>query len=800
MRAKHLNARQSHLPLAARAAFTTFFVATAFPVFAQVELEDDDNRAMEEMIITTQKREQSVVDVPINVTAYSGQFLETIGVSEFDELSDFTPGLIVQEQSPNNPGFVIRGITSDDGSSQIAPRVTIYENGFDVSRSRGSQFELFDLERTEVIKGPQATLLGTSSLIGAISVITKKPEPGFSAGVESAYGNFNFVKARGFVNFGNDILAGRVAVSYRRRDGFVENIAGEPGSQTPDGPDIADLNGLEIFAIRPSIRFTPNEDLTVDFVFNYQQEDPPGTSFKSSIFPPTGGDTDPNTFAELAGIPGSVEIFGDELGLDRQRFTANLTVNYDIDENWSFTSISGYLNFDSVEIFDADGFAAPFLEFAEDATGEIISQEFRATYTNDRLTAFAGVNWYHEEGQQSVPFATDEGVFAACFPDLTPDLPCLGPDGSIGSILPPDTSLIYTANFLTDTANQDTVSFFADVSYQVTEKLELTGGVRYTYEDRESGNSTDFPASPLGIASAVFDTFITNTGGLELNDEEDFSSVVGRFNALYNLTEDVNVFLSIGRGRRSPVVDVIAGFDPASGEFFVVGDPETDPNFVAGGEDNIIAPEIVWNYEIGAKGSFFNNRMNGSISVFFQDYSDFQTTLLNIDGLGVPITAGDSTNLGVEIEFMVNATENLTVFGNYAFVEGEIDGEGDLDGAPFRLQADHTAAAGILYDRPIFERFRVFGTLTANFRSEVFFEEATRVISGVSISQGSVTEVDLRAGFGAADNSWEISGFTTNLNNQAFAIDGGNTGGAFEIPTFIAGAPRFFGIEVKARY
>ena len=144
--------------------------------YAQDEQQDNAQDKLERIEVTAQKRTQSIVDVPASISAFDGKRLEELGLSELDMISDLTPGLVIQEQSPNNPGFVIRGITSDSGSSQISPRVSIYYNGVDVSRSRGSYFELFDIERVEVVKGPQATLFGTAAAVGAISVITRKPD------------------------------------------------------------------------------------------------------------------------------------------------------------------------------------------------------------------------------------------------------------------------------------------------------------------------------------------------------------------------------------------------------------------------------------------------------------------------------------------------------------------------------------------------------------------------------------------------------------------------------------------------
>ena len=163
-----------------------FFVAllsssTAFPAAAQTMAPEVEAVGGEQIIVTAQKIEQRAMDVPITISAVSGKRMAEIGVSDLDELSNYIPGLNIQEQSANNPGIVIRGITSDSGSAQQAPRVTLYYNGVDISRSRGSYQDIYDMERIEVIKGPQATLFGTASAVGAISMISARPKPGFAA-------------------------------------------------------------------------------------------------------------------------------------------------------------------------------------------------------------------------------------------------------------------------------------------------------------------------------------------------------------------------------------------------------------------------------------------------------------------------------------------------------------------------------------------------------------------------------------------------------------------------------------------
>ena len=197
---------------------------------AMIQPQDDARDADDaaEVIVTAQKREQRIEDVPLTVSAVTGARMANLGVNSLAEVAQYIPGLQIQEQSANNPGFVIRGITSDSGSAQQGARVTLYYNGIDISRTRGAYQDLFDIERIEVAKGPQATLFGTAAAVGAISIISARPRAGTEGGIVASYGNFNRTQVSGYLNAGTETLAGRLAFAYKYRDGYVRNIAGDP--------------------------------------------------------------------------------------------------------------------------------------------------------------------------------------------------------------------------------------------------------------------------------------------------------------------------------------------------------------------------------------------------------------------------------------------------------------------------------------------------------------------------------------------------------------------------------------------
>lgn len=781
--------------------------------------QDASDAAFEEIVVTAQKREQLIKDVPVTITALSGDFLRKIDATEFDEVSLFTPGLTVQEQSPNNPGFVIRGITSDSGSAQVAPRVSIYYNGVDVSRSRGSYFDLFDVERIEVVKGPQSTLFGTAAAIGAVSVITNKAQEGFSAEGSIAYGNYDYIESQGFVNAGNDVIAGRLAWSYKDRDGFIDNVFDGPGS-LPDGTFGQALNGQNVLGMRGTISFTLTQDFRADLVISYDQQNPPGTSFKSGTFAPPGGDTSPFSFAALSGAPDSEDTLdGPEPGLNRDVFDLNLTMRYDINEAWAITSISGYREFDSVEVFDADGSAAPYLEFTEDAVGDQLSQEIRVNYTTDDVALFFGGNYFHEDGTQRIPFSTEEGVLLECLTGAL-GLGCVAADGSVpalnatAALTGGAVSSIPYSQVIGNTGSFDIWSLYADATVDITDKLEISVGARYVNESRTSGAFNEAPASqlaPLLIGSGVpalaglggfLDGFLplggANTNGEVLEVSQDYSDWLIRANILYRLTDDVSLYATTGRGRRSDVIDVgIANTRQVVGGTIEVP-PFADPTF--------IPAEIIWNYEAGVKGNFFDGKVFASAAVFYQDYENFQVTLPQLDaegqptGLFVASGAGGATNWGVEAEFSANLSEQLQIFGNAAYIDAQIDDDpavnGDLAGNRFRLQPKWAASAGVFYEQPITDDVSGFATLTWTFEGSKFFEQPNDPL----IAEEAYSLVNARIGLREPDARWQVEAFASNLFDKRYVIDAGNTGGAFGIPTFIAGAPRFYGVRIAGQY
>jgi outer membrane receptor protein involved in Fe transport len=746
-----------------------------------------------DIVVTAQKIEQRAKDVPITISALSGQRIAELGVGDLDELSNYVPGLNIQEQSANNPGIVIRGITSDSGSAQQGPRVTLYYNGVDISRSRGSYQAIYDMERVEVIKGPQATLFGTASAVGAISLTSARPRPGFSGAITGGYGNFDQTLLSGFVNGGNDVLAGRIAFEWKTRDGYVENLSTRQER---------DLYAQDQLGIRASVRYTPTDALTVDLIGTFDRQDNGGTPFVSRALPTTDGPGNPFGRANLGGSPLSAQVLGnDQLGLDRKVYDLNLTASYDFGNGLSFTTVNGYRRFDSAEVFDADGSAAWYLEFAEIARGWQASHEGRFNYSDPSWRASFGWNVFVEDSYQRVPFSGEEGTFIQCLTNAL-QIGCINGAGVVtaaqatalatGGRL---TQIPYSSVFENQGEN-DSYSVFADATWIATPRIELTAGARVLIEQRKSGYYARVPVPVLpGLLPAALRTPLltalpslavslvpgqVDTGGRTFTAQESYAAILPRFNALFRLSDEVNVFATVSKGRRSPVVQLSARR--------VGGAPAANLQ--------LVPEEKVWNYEAGLKGAL--GAFSGSLGVYYQRYDGFQVSVQQGNGTSITQSAGRAGNLGVEAEGNLRLSRWFNAFANVGYINGGIDKNNRFapafSGARFRLQPEWQAAGGFTIDAPLGRGVRVFATPSITYRSRIYFE----LPNSAALSQGPVTLVNARAGVGF--DRFELAGFIRNAFDRDYLLDAGNTGGAFGIPTFIPAEPRFYGAQLTARF
>lgn len=815
-----------------------------------------------EIVVTAQLVEQRPMDVPFALTALQGQFLDDLGITEFDRLGQFVPGFDVQNQSPNNPGFVMRGITSDSGSAFNEPRVSVFQDGVSISKSRGSYVELFDMERVEVAKGPQSTLYGRGALIGAVNLVQAKADPHNAYGyVYGQYSNFNGYRIDETVNLplGGDVGI-RVASRIKQRDGYTTNLLGGEA-----------FNGIKSEAVRGSLRWAPGA-LTFDLIGNYQHDKASGTSFKSIAYNPTDpvtgavlGDRGRNSGAALAS-PSSFER-GRPLGLDRDVWGVTGIANYDFSPNLSLNALGSYRKFAGIEVFDADGISLPVLTAAEDAQGDQTMGTLRLTWKNERFTAFAGGTYFRENGFQRTPAQFDERIALARLTNTLngggaiPGRPATDPaplaafgntaftgqllQGVIANatgltlaqvnalVLPTAQAQAIAANLKsghqetsTNYGRTESWDLFGDVSFKVTERLELGAGIRWSRDSKTTSFSSAVTngrsilggfigalSQPAATRTALLQALAvpgaaniptsalypvpmfglglqpTGTNGQLYSADHNDSGFTWRATAKYEISPEANIYATYARGRRPEILSVSAPAAPGGAAKFTV-----------------LPSETVDSYEAGVKTALADRTLFIDGSVFYYRYSNFQTTEQQ-GTVFVTVNAGRAESYGFEGQVNWRPANWVNLFGSYAYNHSRF-ASGARDGNRFRLSPDHSAALAVQFKVPA-GPVKIDFTPSFTWQSKVFFDDdndlpalqANNLVPDLVQDevQGSYALVDARLGLETADGRWRFEGFVTNIFNRKYIKDAGNTGDALGMPTFIAGEPRIYGIAASLR-
>ncbi|MCA1935266.1 MAG: TonB-dependent receptor [Asticcacaulis sp.] len=824
----------------------------AAPALAQTQtVTGSDEAGVPEIVVTLQKREQKLLNVPAAVTGLSASFLTDVGVTDFAELSLFVPGFEVQDQSPNNPGFVMRGITSDSGAATGEARVSVFQDGVSISRSRGAYVELFDLDRVEVAKGPQSTLFGRGALIGAVNIIQAKAKPVLDGKAAISVGDYNYRMVDAMVNVPlSETLAVRLSGRAKHRDGYTENLLGGD-----------DFNGLGSDALRLTAAWRPTDTLRFDLITNYQKDSTPGTGFKSGTFTPTDpktgaviGDLSPTSGAALANGAG---FKNRDLGLERTVTGTTLLGEWRLSDAYRLSSISAYRRFSASEVFDADGMSLPLLAIAEDAKGKQWSQELRLNYdAGGAVSWFAGLSYFKEEASTAVPMQINErlaGLFLAnALARPTPQSPAVldaTATAAFGVLSP--YVLTNHRESSTNFGKTESVDAYADLTWRVTPKLELSAGVRYTEDDKVSGYAASVE-NPSALAAAssltpvitanvqaqvtqLVTQYVTATGtapsqaqinawtaqvtplvvqavvagmppvgifkqptpgnGNRVDQSFSDDGVTYRLVARYAFSDTINAYASAARGRQPKVLSGDSGSTPLAAPKFTYADAET-----------------VDSLELGVKTRLLDGRLSWDTAVYGYRYENFQTQVSTATGGLITVSAGEADAYGLETQAYYRLTPGADLFVTYAYSHARF-GNGLYEGNRFRLNPDHSLSLGGRFKFST-QNARFWFTPTYIWQSDVAFDDNNDLpkyqpaVAGLrpvadtkqDEKQDAYGLLNLRLGYAPLNAPWSVEVFADNVTDEAYIKDAGNTGDNLGIATFIAGEPRMVGVTLRINY
>lgn len=813
-----------------------------------------------EIVVTAQRREQAATEVPFALTALTGDVLRERGVSTLRDLSLYTPGLVVEDQSPNNPIFVMRGINSSGGDSFSEPRVSVFQDGVPISKSRGSFVELFDIARVEVAKGPQSTLFGRGALIGGINVIQNhaRPDLDWSASVEG--GNQGQVMVEGMVNLPvSDVLAVRLAGRHRERDGSLENLAAESG----DG-----LNALRLDAVRGSLAFTPTDRFSADLIFNFQQEETDGTGFKSMYLLPT----DPATGRALAGTATNDPVWlsapadfagGRDLGVDQQYAGVTGLIRYDLTDTLTLSSVTGYRDVESIEVYDADGTSLPVFTAMEDNGGRFFNQELRLNYDGGgRLSGFVGANYYRERARSQVDVRFDERILLAQVAGMLNGGPLTGlladnpaPLGLFantaftGALVQGTVAQLSGGNIVlggpeaaalagrlnpahvetsNNTADLDSVDLFADATFKATDRWEISAGLRYTSDDkttrwgsRVAGRSIlggivgasglAARGTPVGIGTArallqgltAYGTDLSVTAlpafGINAQPTAGNGGVESR-----DLSDDGFTWRLTSRYDLTEVTNLYGSHSRGRRAAVLSAAPPSAPGGAA--QFTVSPAETVDAFEVGVKTYLREQRARFDVSLYYYDYENFQTRELVGSGF-ITSNAGEAQAYGVELQGDWQATDAVSLFGTYAYSHARF-GSGAYEDNRFARSPDHSLSVGASL-----KVAAPGGTLDIrpswSWRSKIFFADDNdrpelqtgRIVADLLQDeyQDAYGLLNLRVAYTPDAGNWEVEAFASNLTEEIYRKGAGSAGESIGMPTNVLGEPRLYGLRLTLR-
>ncbi|HYE42822.1 MAG TPA: TonB-dependent receptor [Caulobacteraceae bacterium] len=828
-----------------RVAVSLLALATALaaqPAFAEDALE---STAVDEVIVTAQRREQSLVEVPISVTAIDAERLDQLHIESLPDMAAFTPGFFAVGQPARTPHLVIRGISTDVPEVTAEPRVSVFQDGVSFSRKQASVFELFDLERIEVLRGPQSTLFGRNALIGAVNVVQNKPDTGgLDALADVEVGSFGLIRADAMVNAPlADGVALRLAGRVKHQDGYVEKLLGG-----------ADFEGTESEAFRAGLRLEPATGWTADLIVNHARDSFTGTPTKSLVFYPA----DPLTGERLGGLQpgGGVALApnpghdgGSRLGGERVLTSATALVEGELGPNWTFNSVTGWVELETDEVSDLDGTALTIATSGDDTTGEQFSQEFRFTYdSGGRLGGSFGASYFREDQRRDVPISFDERLLLALLTGVldrsNPQLQAQsyytnrtlvaaqlqGVAASYGTALPFAQAFSIAGNMTAGheesyarTSLAEAVDAFGELTFQATDRLELQAGLRFSSEDKTSGylsTATDRsilagflaamsqpqpirgaflgllavpgaatipagPTYPLPMLGLFTQSTATAAGDRRTLEDDGLS---WRLTARYALGEDASLFATYARGRRPGVLSVSTPTAPGGPSTFTELSAETVDSLEAG-------------YRVVADDLQF------TVSAYGYSYRHFQTQI-QVGTQFIDTDAGEATAYGLEAEGRWSPREDVEVFGAYAFTHARF-GTGIYDGNRFRLTPDHALTVGARFTRAgMGGEFSL--TPIYSWRSRIYFDDTNgdpALLSGVFLapppfpaSQGSMGLLGLRAAWERDDGRLAVQLRGDNLTDERYLRDGGGDALYIGLPTTLTGPPRTVGVSLSIRY
>ncbi len=765
-------------------------VLASITAIAGVGLQNPANaqERLEEIIVTAQKREQSLQDTPISLTAIGSSALEAMRFTDISDLSGNVPNMMIRQSAGDASGATIsmRGTVTTNTNINFEPTVGVYLDGVFISKNTGALLDVVDLERIEVLRGPQGTLYGKNTIGGAINLVTRKPEDEFGIRAKVGVGNYEErlgmvtvnLPAIGTIGEGLGKLSSKVTYRVYQRDGWVENDFVPGRFALPVSSDT--LGEKDDTAARVSLLWDANDTWSVSYDYDMSEMNrtPPYLQLTNitpnGLFDPDGALCSPvptrNCYA-YTGLDQYASKDRIKHGSNDHSFTADTRVEGHAatiqgDElDWgslgdvTLRSITAYRSTNEHSLLDLDGSNIDIASFLRDVGYDVWSQEFQLIGKTDTLDYVLGVYYLEEEAEVNNP-GTFFGFFRVFGATINPVITQYGFDNSAAAV-------------------------YGQVDWRPADeafdnRLKITVGGRFTGEEKdfhklrvESNGRVSVPYTD------VQDSY------------QDFSPMLA---ISWDISEESTVYAKIAEGFKS------GAFNHAA----------TTVDTFRDGFD----PESLISYELGLKSRWLDQRLQLNGAIFYSDYEDIQISNFKADpnagNVSVIDNAGKANISGAELELVALLTEGLTLNASYGYLDGDyeeykvfvpaLNTVVDVkDQREFPMLSHNTANLALSYDRPLGEVGDLQIRLSWSYIDDMamFAENSdSTYIDAYSLVSGRVAIGNISMG---ADGALEVALWGKNLTDEEY-FNSGIDFGAFGFTVNQFGEPRTYGIELSYEF
>jgi len=840
-------------------------LSTGLPALAQettdtpateTAAEADSSMKLGSITVTAQRREESANDVPMSIQAFGSEQLDLLQVNDVDDLQALVPSFSVSQSYQGVPTYTLRGIGFNTINVSATSTVGTYVDEVAYPYPFMNSGPMFDIERVEVLKGPQGTLFGRNTTAGLINVVTKKPIDEFQASVSADVGNYDTFNLEGMINL-------PISDNVQARFAFRQETAGEGWQKSISRGE--DRGTVDRLGFRAALAIQPTDDLDIDLSYNGWRNksdtiagqaigltpntDPtfivPGTNGPSSAsgfnepglvdfinnnFPTSAEQADWAPYALRTMDIGAGEGIDGPHEEDSNFDALKLGVSYTFDNDMRLVSLTGYNKLEREAVLDWSG--APFQILLQDIGGDIksFSQELRLEGENGNVNWLVGAYYGKDEitdGNRTLlrDNANSNFVSTAAYL-LTVDPTLLGFPASVSNLVnlvnvDPETGLPYTAadlltSFQTyyDTGDFEstTASIFANADWQITPQFSLTTGIRYTDDKQDyvgcSGDVNGSMQPNVNVFNRVFFMLLYGLdappAALEENGCNTYDLATNSFGNVTSDTKEDNVSWRVV-GNYTPdsmpntlfYASVSKGFKSAS----------TPVNAASKSEQNAPATqESLLAYEVGVKASLFEQRMQANASLFYYDYTDKQVASFFPDPIYRALSrlqnAPEGEAYGLDADVTVLLTRDLTAIGGLTLLHTEFGDFPTSDsfglptnnqGDPFLYSPETTASLTFLYDRPITDTLGLRGSLGGRWQSDSTAGNPDDPLYDID----SYGVLNGSIGVYSLNDTWELSIWGQNLTDEYYWQQ--ITSNANVVLRF-AGRPRTYGATLSYKF